>query len=72
MSPLARATAALAVLALAAPAGALAAAKPKHTTTVKTVTALPKTTPKNLSRKCGKSKSASKIRTRRTTRTWRT
>jgi len=68
MSPLARATAALAVLALAAPAGALAAAKPKHTTTVKTVTALPKTTPKNLSRKCGSSKSARKIRSRRTSR----
>ena len=68
MSHLARATAALAVLALAAPAGALAAAKPKHTTTVRTVTALPKTTPKNLSRKCGSSKSATKIRSRRTSR----
>jgi 5'-nucleotidase/UDP-sugar diphosphatase len=66
MSRLARACAALAILALAAPAGALAAAKPKHTTTVRTVTALPKTTPKNLSRKCGSSKSATRIRTRRT------
>ena len=65
-SHLARASAALAVLALAAPAGALAAAKPKHTSTVKTVDALPKSTPKNLSRKCGKSKSATKVRTRRT------
>jgi 5'-nucleotidase len=66
MSHFARASAALAVLALAVPAGALAAAKPKHTSTVKTVDALPKTTPKNLSRKCGTSRSATTIRTRRT------
>ena len=66
MSHLARAAAALGALALVVPGVAGAAAKPKHTTTVKTVSALPKTTPKNLSRKCGKSKSAKKIRTRRT------
>jgi 5'-nucleotidase/UDP-sugar diphosphatase len=69
MSHLVRASAALAVLALAVPGGAAAkAAKPKHTTTVRTVTVLPKTTAKNLSRKCGKSHSATKIRSRRTSR----
>ena len=68
MSHLARASAALAVLALVTPAGALAAKKPRHTSTVRTVTALPTTTPKNLSRKCGSSKSATKIRSRRTSR----
>jgi 5'-nucleotidase/UDP-sugar diphosphatase len=69
MSYLVRATAALAVLALAVPGAAAAkAAKPKHTTTVRTVTELPKTTAKNLSRKCGKSHSATKIRSRRTSR----
>lgn len=68
MPHLARASAALAVLALVAPASATAAPKPKHTTSVKTVTALPKTTPKNLSRKCGSSRSATKIRSRRTSR----
>ena len=62
MSHLARAAAALAVLACVAPAGAVAAAKPKHTTSVRTVSALPAKTPKNLSRKCGSSKSATKIR----------
>ncbi|MDA0183580.1 bifunctional metallophosphatase/5'-nucleotidase [Solirubrobacter phytolaccae] len=57
------------VLALALPAGAHAAkAKPKHTVTVNTVDALPKTTLKNLSRSCGKSKSASRIRKRSTSR----
>jgi 5'-nucleotidase len=69
MSQLVRATAALAVLALALPGGAAAkAAKPKHTTTVRTVTVLPKTTVKNVSRTCGKSHSATKIRSRRTSR----
>ena len=68
MSHLARATAALAVLALVAPVGALAAAKPKHTTSVRTVSELPRSTPKNLSRKCGSSKSATRIRSRRTSR----
>jgi 5'-nucleotidase len=64
-----RASVALAVLALAVPGGAAAkAAKPKHTTTVRTVTVLPKTTAKNLSRKCGRSRSATKIRSRRTSR----
>src|SRR3954451_3298703 len=54
-------------LAVAVPGGAAAkAAKPKHTVVVKTVDVLPKTTPKNLTRKCGKSRSASKIRLRRT------
>ena len=50
------------------PAALAAKAKPKHTTTVRTVTPLPTTTPKNLSRKCGTSKSATKIRSRRTSR----
>ena len=69
MSHLVRASAALAVLALALPVGAAAkAAKPKHTTTVRLVTALPTKTPKNLSRKCGKSHSSTKIRARRTSR----
>jgi 5'-nucleotidase len=68
MSHLARATAALAVLALTAPVGAQAAAKPKHTTSVRTVTQLPSKLPKNLSRKCGTSKSATKIRARRVSR----
>ncbi len=69
MSHLVRASAALAVLALALPGGAAAkVAKPKHTTTVRTVTVLPKTTAKNLSRTCGKSHSATKIRSRRTSR----
>lgn len=57
------------VLALAVPAGAQAAkAKPRHTVTVNTVDALPKTTLKNLNRSCGKSKSATKIRKRSTSR----
>lgn len=57
------------VLVLAVPAGAGAAkAKPKHTVTVNTVDALPKTTLKNLNRACGKSKSATKIRKRSTSR----
>ena len=68
MSHLARASAALAVLALASPAGALAAKKPKHTTTVRTVSSLPTSVPTNLSRKCGSSKSATKIRSRRVSR----
>ena len=56
-------------LALTVPAGATAAAKkPKHTVTVNQVDALPKTTSKNLNRKCGKSKSATKIRKRSTSR----
>lgn len=70
MSHLVRSTALGAVvLALAVPAGAQAAkAKPKHTVTVNTVDALPKTTLKNLSRSCGKSKSATRIRKRSTSR----
>ena len=71
MSHLVRASAALAVLALAVavPGGAAAkAAKPKHTTSVRTVTRCRRSTPTNLSRKCGSSKSAAKIRARRTSR----
>lgn len=71
MSHLVRASAlGVVALALAVPGNAAAAKakKPKHTVTVNTVDALPKTTLKNLSRKCGKSKSASKIRKRSTSR----
>ena len=70
MSSLVRASAVgVVALALAVPAGATAAAKkPKHTVTVNQVDALPKTTSKNLNRKCGKSKSATKIRKRSTSR----
>ena len=52
------------------PAGAAAARRRSRSTRRRSrpVTALPKTTPKNLSRKCGKSKSATKIRARRTSR----
>jgi len=71
MSHLVRAAAlGVAALALALPGNAAAAKakKPKHTVTVNTVDALPKTTLKNLSRSCGKSKSASRIRKRSTSR----
>ena len=70
MSSLVRASAVgVVALALVVPAGATAAAKkPKHTVTVNQVDALPKTTSKNLNRKCGKSKSATKIRKRSTSR----
>ena len=44
----------------------MSAKKPKHTSVVNVVNALPTKTPKNISAKCGKSKSASKIRLRRT------
>jgi 5'-nucleotidase len=56
------------VLAVAVPSGVAAKAKPKHTTTVITVNQLPSKLPKNISRKCGSSKSASKIRARRVSR----
>ena len=70
MSSLVRASAVgVVALALVVPSGATAAAKkPKHTVTVNQVDALPKTTSKNLNRKCGKSKSATKIRKRSTSR----
>ncbi|RKQ93565.1 5'-nucleotidase [Solirubrobacter pauli] len=71
MSHLVRASAlGVVALALAVPGNAAAAKakKPKHTVTVNTVDALPKTTLKNLSRKCGKSTSAKKIRKRSTSR----
>ena len=70
MSHLVRTSAALGAVALviALPSGVAAKAKPKHTTTVRTVDALPTTTPKNLNRKCGKSRSATKIRKRSTSR----
>ncbi len=70
MSSLVRASAVgVVALALVVPSGATAAAKkPKHTVTVNQVDVLPKTTSKNLNRKCGKSKSATKIRKRSTSR----
>ena len=69
MSHVVRASAALGVLALAVPAGALAkAAEAEAHGDGQHRHALPTKTPKNLSRKCGKSKSATKIRTRRTSR----
>jgi 5'-nucleotidase len=70
MNHLVRASALGAVaLALVVPGQAAAAPKkPRHTVTVTTVDALPKTTAKNLSRKCGKSRSATKIRKRSTSR----
>jgi 5'-nucleotidase len=67
MPHLVRATAVLAGLALLVPAGAVAKKKPRHTTSVRVVTALPKK-PKNLKRKCGHSHSAKKVRTRRSSR----
>src|SRR6478735_5186059 len=70
MSQVMRASVALGALALAVAvpggAAALSAKKPKHTSVVNVVNALPSKTPKNISAKCGKSKSASKIRLRRT------
>ena len=71
MSQVVRASVALGALALAVavPGGAIAAKaakKPKHTSVVNVVNTLPTKTPKNISAKCGKSKSASKIRLRRT------
>lgn len=70
MSHLARASVALGAVALAVvlPGGVAAKSKPRHTTTVVTVTQLPSELPSNLSRKCGSSKSATKIRARRVSR----
>ena len=70
MSHLARlgAAAGAIALAVAVPSGVAAKAKPKHTTTVVTVTTLPSKLPSNLSRKCGSSKSAAKVRSRRVSR----
>ena len=70
MSQVMRASVALGALALAVAvpggAAALSAKKPKHTSVVNVVNTLPTKTPKNIKAKCGKSKSASKIRLRRT------
>src|SRR4051812_33130218 len=69
MSQVVRASVAVGVaaLAVALPGGAIAAKaakKPKHTSTVHVVSTLPKA-PTNLSRKCGKSRSATKLKSRR-------
>src|SRR5215218_7539075 len=70
MSQVMRASVALGALALAVAvpggAAALSAKKPKHTSVVNVVNTLPTKTPKNIKARCGKSKSASKIRLRRT------
>jgi 5'-nucleotidase/UDP-sugar diphosphatase len=70
MTQLVRASAlGIVALALAVPGPAVAKSskKPKHTVTVKTVEQFPKTS-RDLKRKCGKSKSAKRIRKRTTTR----
>jgi 5'-nucleotidase/UDP-sugar diphosphatase len=70
MSHLVRTSAVLGAIALviALPSGVAAKSKPKHTSTVRLVDALPAKTPKNLKRKCGKTRSAKKIRKRSTSR----